>query len=171
MQQNCVDYFLDKINRDIGCRYFVSWNSLFQDKNLLIESSGEYDEGCENVFGFDWSWRPKTYQFASNVQGGGDGDHPTYYRNAAWVLLQRSYQAGSNLSALAEIESLISRQNGSSLDWIIHMYFYAMWSREAAAIERFLDGLESFLFKTNCARTDAYKFDEIGEVKYLRGFL
>ena len=51
------------------------------------------------------------------------------------------------------------------------MYFYAMWSKEESAIGRFLDGLELYLSQANCAQTEAYQFNEIGEVKYLRNLL
>lgn len=89
------------------------------------------------------------------------------HRCNAQILLERvadcSREDGvSRLLDLAAAEPLHSEM------WIIAMYMAASSSDNADTIHSFLDGLEAFMNTTQASQCEAYDFDQIGEVQFLR---
>ena len=170
MPQGCVDYFLKVINR-MDCRYLYSLNLMFQDKNLLCETSGDTNEGNQIVNDVNSTWRPRHLSLASSVGIRDDITNAEIYRNFAHLLVERTDPDADASKGAAEAEAAAERFEFASWDWVTWMYFAALWSDNPATIERFLDGLEQFLSTTKGGQHKSFVFENIGEVQHLRNRL
>lgn len=166
MPQGCINHLLSVIETKIKPRWFFSMNTMFQDRSLHYENTDNSGQsnGSEIVLNISPMWWP-SYFSLSNVEIAGNDGKPTYY-NAAVVLMEKHEVEPENL--VDELQKASNRFLHGTREWIQYMYFVAIWTADPDVIEEFLDGLAQWMNSNGVNRQGRYRFENIGEVSFLR---
>ena len=115
MPQGSVDFLLKAIETNIHPAHFYSVNTIFQDRNILFEStiSEERPEGCELAVPHQPIWWPIVFRVCSSLADQPNGK--SVYRNGASIILERRLLPMTNSQAklpLLRLKRLVVRRNG-----------------------------------------------------------
>lgn len=159
MQQGAVDYLLGCAHSKLRPKVFFSLNTIFTDKNIHFAESGHLGEGNEIVLNLQPEWWPLHIDLVERPEA-------DRYRNEVSIVLER---------VSAPTELLVRRYLAkaavlpkASKNWVMHMFFAALWTREPAVIQEFLSGLREYHVNVGFAHWASYDFENIGEVQFLR---
>jgi putative sugar O-methyltransferase len=156
MQQGCVDHILRCVHEHIRPRYFYSLNSIFADKNLYFDVSGNTGEGNEIVLSLRPEWWPLAFTLHIERQ---------LSRMAAGAILKRVDVSADRL--VSDLLQEASANPQGSDRWLGCMYLAALWSEDAKSIESFLVGLRGRHIAERLDKAERYDFSRIGEVRFL----
>lgn len=166
MQQGCVDFLLGVVQKNLKPEFLFSMNTMFMNRNLHHESSGDsgLGEGNEVVLNVMPMWWPTSFQMSSSEIV--DGHGRKIYRNTAVAMLRKETSDPVSLVDRL-IDESCSHVKGST-QWVQYMYFAALWAASPNVIEDFLAGLRIWMATAGTDRMGYYKFESMGEVRFFR---
>lgn len=159
MQQSSVDHILHCVHTNLKPKHLFSLNTIFTDKNIHFAESGNVDEGNEIVLNLQPEWWPLHIDLVERPEG-------KLYRNEVSIVMERISLPAGELVQRYRDAALQSHK--ASKNWIMYMFFAALWTADATGIEEFFTGLRQYHIDCGFAQWDCYDFDKIGEVQFLR---